>query len=73
VLSPDQLKDLPDELRRDLLKVAIELNMEKALAVIEQISAHDATLGSALKELARNLDFDSLLELLESGSDDAGS
>lgn len=69
-LSPDRLKDLPDELRRDLHEVAIELNMEKALAVIEKISAQDATLGAGLKELTKNLDFDRLLELLESESDD---
>ncbi|WP_298036474.1 ATP-binding protein [uncultured Desulfuromonas sp.] len=72
-LSPERLKDLPEPLRRELHEVVIELSMEKTLTVIEQISALDPPLGGALKEIARKLDFDRLLELLEGESDNIGS
>jgi CheY-like chemotaxis protein len=71
-LRPEQLAALPNNLRRQLHEVALELNMGKALVVVEQISRHDAALGADLKSLVTKLAFDRLLALLEHEVDPHG-
>jgi signal transduction histidine kinase/DNA-binding response OmpR family regulator len=56
---------LPSDLRTRLHQAVIELDMDDTLALIEQICELDAPLGAMLRGLARKLDFDALLSLLE--------
>jgi len=64
-LRPGQLAALPAGLRNRLCEAAVELDTDRALALIDQVSGHDPAAGHALRELAHKLDYDGLLSLLE--------
>ncbi len=57
---------LPADLRNQLYQAVLRLDTSRTLAVIEEIGGEDESIGSMLRSLARNLDYDSMLRLLES-------
>lgn len=65
ILSSQQLAVLPPDLHDELLQVVLELDTPRILQVVEEIIASDAAIGSALKKLAENLEYNRLLALLE--------
>jgi len=64
-LLAEQLAVLPPELRLKLYRAVIELDTSQTLAMIEQVSVYDDSLGSALASIAKRLEYDRLLRLLE--------
>lgn len=56
---------LPPVLLSELLNAVLTLNMDQTLKVVEEVELHDPSIGSALKKLALNLDYNRLLNLLE--------
>ncbi len=56
---------LPADLRKDLYEAVIRLDTEMTMEVIQKILLQDAVLGSVLKKLADNLEYNQLLELIE--------
>jgi len=65
MLSSQQLAVLPPDLHDELLQAVLELDTPRILEVVEEIIARDAAIGSALKKLAENLEYNRLLALLE--------
>jgi signal transduction histidine kinase/DNA-binding response OmpR family regulator len=63
---PEKFAALPGDLRISLHQACIELDTDRILALIEQISELDASIGSVLKGFAAELAYDHLLSLLES-------
>ncbi len=61
-----ELTALPSSLRSQLYQAAIELDTARTLALIEEVGSKNASLGAALEALAKRLDYDGLLRLLES-------
>jgi len=72
-LRPEQLDALPVELLRDLRQAVVELDTVRTQALIEQVTGRDAALGRALNTLARQLDYQRLLKLLERQPSQTGS
>ncbi|MBF0379712.1 MAG: response regulator [Magnetococcales bacterium] len=64
-LQAQTILNLPSELREDLYKGAISLNIERSLQAISQIGELDLELGNSLKKMVDNMEFEALLELLE--------
>jgi hypothetical protein len=54
------------EERKQLHQAVIELDTAQTLALIDQVTKHDASFGRVLNELARRLVYRRLLKLLES-------
>ena len=71
-VGPEQFEGLPAELLRELRQAVIELDTARTQALIEQVSARDASLGRALNTLAAQLDYKRLLKLIERGHSQAG-
>lgn len=69
-LSAGRLAVLPSDLRDELYKMALELDMNGVLEVVEKIARHDAHLGTILKDLADNYRYSHLLALLEGDDTD---
>ena len=69
-VGPVQLAALPSELLSRLHQAVVELDTARTLELIEEIAVYDASTGAALAALAKRLDYDRLLRLLE--STDAG-
>ena len=67
-LRPEQLRTLPAELLQDLRHAVVELDTARTHALIEQVTARDASLGRALNTLAARFDYERLLKLLEAFS-----
>jgi len=65
VLSPEQITNLPSDLRHQLHEAVLRLDTAQSLAVIEQITKQEASVGKALETLAKKLDYNTLLNLLE--------
>ncbi|MDD2465772.1 MAG: ATP-binding protein [Desulfobulbus sp.] len=65
VLLPQDLATLPADLRADLLQAVLELDTVRITAVVATIGQQDGVIGSVLKKLADNLEYDRLLALLE--------
>ncbi|MGD9948053.1 MAG: ATP-binding protein [Desulfobulbus sp.] len=65
-LSFRNLSVLPAELRAALLQAVLELDTERTLDVVAEITLRDGVLGPMLQQLALNLEYDRLLALLES-------
>jgi PAS domain S-box-containing protein len=72
VIRPEQWAALPLELLTQLHQAAVELDTTRTLALIERVTALDASIGSLLNDLARRLDYPHLLRLLESETTKAG-
>jgi PAS domain S-box-containing protein len=66
---PEQLDALPAQLRRELRQAVVELDTARTQTLIEQVAQHDAVLGQALNDLARQLDYKRLLNILEKESE----
>lgn len=66
VLNPDALAALPAEWLASLHQATFEGDLEKMLALIEQI--RDEQLANALAFLANNLQYTEILNLTQSGS-----
>ena len=64
-LRSKQLAALPAELLMQLRQAVVELDTSRTLALIEQVTKREASLGGALRELAMKLDYKRLLRLLE--------
>ena len=64
-LRPEQLDVLPADLVRDLRQAVIELDTARTHALIEQVTARDASLGRALQTLATQLGYKHLLKMLK--------
>ena len=64
-IGPEQLAKLPADLLSQLYKVALELNQEQALALIEKIKPIDAHIAYELDVLVRNFLFDTLQDLIK--------
>jgi CheY-like chemotaxis protein len=62
---PEQFAALPADLLSRLHQAVVELDTARTLTLIEQITEQDASIGSIFRKLARKLDYDSLLKLLE--------
>jgi PAS domain S-box-containing protein len=71
-LNAEQLRSLPAELLRDLRQAVVELDTARTQALIEQVTARDASLGRALNTLAAQLNYESLLKLLEEENSQTG-
>jgi len=63
-LRPEQLNALPAQLLQDLRQAVVELDTARTQALIEQVTERDASLGQALNDLAKQLDYKRLLKLL---------
>ena len=59
------LTTLPAGLRHALTRAVIELDTDRTLAVVEEITRQDAAIGPVLRKLAENLEYDRLLTMLE--------
>ena len=59
------LTTLPAGLRDALTRAVIELDTDRTLAVVEEITRQDAAIGPVLRKLAENLEYDRLLTMLE--------
>jgi signal transduction histidine kinase/CheY-like chemotaxis protein len=66
MLSAQQLAALPADLHDELLQAVLELDTPRILGVVEKIIGRDAAIGSVLKKLAGNLEYNRLLAVLES-------
>ncbi len=64
-IKSGQLAALPENLRNRLHQAVIELDMERTQLLIDKISEQDEAIGSVFSKLAKRLDYDSLLKLLE--------
>ncbi|MBF0528465.1 MAG: response regulator [Deltaproteobacteria bacterium] len=64
-ISSEQLAVLPSELLRRLHQAVVELETARTLEIIAEISTRDPMVGGALGALAKNLNYDRLLKLLE--------
>jgi len=60
-----RLAGLAPHLRSELCEAVLRLDMPRTSEVIETIAAQDAPLGTVLKTVAENLDYDRLLALLD--------
>ena len=60
---------LPQDLLGRLHQAVVELDRPRTQALIEQITEQDASIGSALRALAKQLDYGRLLRLLEEDGD----
>jgi signal transduction histidine kinase/DNA-binding response OmpR family regulator len=67
-LSPGQLVALPVDLLSRLHQAVVEVDQTRAMALIEQVARHDATIGNALLALAKKLDYGRLLFLLKNNT-----
>jgi CheY-like chemotaxis protein len=65
MLRSEQLDALPAQLLQDLRQAVVELDTIRTHALIEQVAERDASLGRALNMLAKQLDYQRLLKLLE--------
>jgi CheY-like chemotaxis protein len=64
-IRPEQLTTLPADLLGRLYQAVVELDEDRTMALIEKIKTIDECIASGLDALARNLSYDTLLELLE--------
>jgi PAS domain S-box-containing protein len=64
-LRREQLDALPVQLLQDLRQAVIELDTARTHALIKQVTERDASLGQALSDLAKRLDYKRLLRSLE--------
>jgi CheY-like chemotaxis protein len=64
-IPPERLAALPADLLSRLHQAVVELDEDQTLALIEKIKTIDERLARGLDALARNLAYDTLLELLE--------
>jgi CheY-like chemotaxis protein len=71
-LRPEQLGALPAELLQDLRQAVTELDTARTHALIEQLTQRDPSLGRALNTLAKQLDYERLLKLLETHHSQTG-
>ena len=60
-----QLVRLPAETREALTRAVLELDTDRTLVLVEAITRRDPATGAVLKKLAKNLEYDRLLALLE--------
>jgi PAS domain S-box-containing protein len=60
-----QLEALPNELRTKLYQAVIELDKETILRLIDDINKENPYIGGAVKQIATQLDYNYLLQLLE--------
>ena len=64
-LTPQQLRaELPPELLRELRDAVVTLDMTRTSEVVAQIAQTAPTIGGTLKELADNLEFERLVNLV---------
>lgn len=71
-LGPEQLTTLPEDLLKPLRQAVIRLDIHQAMELIEKIFEHDAAIGCALRALAKKLNYDLLLRLLENDDTKSG-
>ena len=62
---PLQLGCLPAALREALTRAVLDLDTDRTLNLVEEITRQDASTGAVLKKLAENLGYDRMLALLE--------
>ena len=62
-----QLAALPAELHEALTRAVLELDTDRTLALVEEITRRDITIGTVLKKLAESLEYDRLLALFGAG------
>lgn len=65
------LKELPKDLGSQLQEAVLRLNTNETLEIIDKIIAWDAAVGTILKRMADNLDYEGLLNLLEGEKDES--
>jgi signal transduction histidine kinase/CheY-like chemotaxis protein/HAMP domain-containing protein len=63
-LTPETLAVLPETLRAELENALRSLKSERIALAIQQVAAYDERLQSALKRLADNFDYPSILQVL---------
>lgn len=56
---------LPADLLQDLRQSVLELNMEMTLMLIDKVKEYDVSVAKALESLAKQLNYDSLLRILD--------
>ena len=64
-LSPEQLESIPSNLIYQLHKEVIESNPGRIEMIIEKIIKHNIPIGKSLKKIAKKLDYEYLLRLLD--------
>ncbi len=64
-LSAEAMAALPAELREALNHAVIIADISRILALLEEVSTHDPALGDALGLLAREFEYEEILELLQ--------
>ena len=64
-IRPERLAALPADLLSRLHQAVVELDEDQTLALIEKIKTIDERTAKGIDALARNLAYDTLLELLE--------
>ncbi len=65
-LQPGELSVLSADLRKELYQAVVELDTDRTLALIEKVRKDNPALAASLEALAKRLDYDRLLRLLES-------
>ncbi len=64
VLAPEALAGLADDLRKELKQAAIDLDVDRIGAIIDQIRELNAAVADGLDDLAGDFQYDRLLELI---------
>jgi two-component system, sensor histidine kinase and response regulator len=64
VLTPEKLKELPEELLKELKQSAIDLDVDLILSVIDRIREFNDPLSDGLADMANNYQFHKILNLI---------
>ena len=64
-LTPDDLANLPAELREELRQALFALNVGVIRGTIDRICTHDRPLGEAMRRLEKEYQFEALLDLVK--------
>jgi signal transduction histidine kinase len=64
-LKPEHLKNVPDELVKELHHAVISLDPENIQELTEQITRYNPAVGGALHRLASKFDFEHLIQILD--------
>ena len=70
VISASDMAELPDQLISELRKATTTADMNHMLAVIEEISLHDARLAEQLGLLIHNFEYKQILSLIAASGDE---
>jgi len=65
MLTPEVLAALPSDILTNLEQATNRSDIQKMLAIIDEIRIHDAAVADALARLAHEFDYDEILECIQ--------